>query len=313
MNPIQIEKLQKAYGTVRALRSVSLDVKEGEVYGLIGPDGAGKTTLIRILVTLLRPDAGRALVNGKNVSRNISYLRSSIGYMPQRFSLYRDLTVEENLRFFGDLFAVPRAEQSKRMERLYGFSKLEPFRTRRAGALSGGMKQKLALSCMLMHEPGVIVLDEPTYGVDPVSRSEFWAILKSLSAEGKSILVTTAYMDEAESCDRIGLIFEGEIMAQDEPAKLRGLYRHPLYVIKSEEVQRVYNTLRREKGCAQCTLFGEGVHFTDEDALGREGIIAALDRLHLPYSDVVRAEPDLEDVFLGLMHHRDVERPEDIQ
>ncbi|HUV37131.1 MAG TPA: ABC transporter ATP-binding protein, partial [Patescibacteria group bacterium] len=170
MNPIHIENVQKAYGAVLALRGVSLDIGQGELYGLIGPDGAGKTTLIRILVTLLRADAGRALVNGKDVGLHVSYVRSSVGYMPQRFSLYRDLTVEENLRFFGDLFAVPRAVQLKRVERLYEFSKLAPFKKRRAGALSGGMKQKLALSCMLMHEPGVIVLDEPTYGVDPVSR-----------------------------------------------------------------------------------------------------------------------------------------------
>lgn len=313
MNPIQIENVQKAYGAVQALRGVSLDVRGGEVYGLIGPDGAGKTTLIRILVTLLRPDAGRALVNGKDVGRHISYVRSILGYMPQSFSLYRDLTVEENLRFFGDLFAVPGAQQLKRMERLYEFSKLEPFKTRRTDELSGGMKQKLALSCMLMHEPDVIVMDEPTYGIDPVSRTEFWEILQSLSAEGKSILVTTAYMDEAELCHRIGLIFEGEIMAQDEPAKLRGGYRYPLYVIKSEEVQRVYSALQLEEGCAQCTLFGDGVHFTDEGGWGREGIISALDRLHLPYSDVARVEPDLEDVFLRLMHHRDGERPASIQ
>jgi len=313
MNPIHIENVQKAYGAVLALRGVSLDIGQGELYGLIGPDGAGKTTLIRILVTLLRADAGRVMVNGKDVGRHVQYVRSSVGYMPQRFSLYRDLTVEENLRFFGDLFAVPRAVQLKRVERLYEFSKLAPFKKRRAGALSGGMKQKLALSCMLMHEPGVIVLDEPTYGVDPVSRSEFWEILRSLSGEGKSILVTTAYMDEAELCDRIGLIFEGEIMAQDEPAKLRGGYRYPLYVIKTEEVQRVYAALRREGECAQCALFGDGVHFTDEDGWGREGIIAVLDRLRLPYGEVTRAEPDLEDVFLRLMHHRGGERVAGIQ
>ena len=313
MKPIRIEELQKAYGNVRALRGVSLDVGEGEIYGLIGPDGAGKTTLIRILVTLLKADAGRALVNGKDVSRDISFVRSNIGYMPQRFSLYRDLTVEENLHFFGDLFAVPRAEQSKRMERLYEFSKLKPFETRRAGALSGGMKQKLALSCTLMHEPGVIVLDEPTYGVDPVSRSDFWKILQALSTEGRSILVTTAYMDEAELCDHVGLIFEGEIMAQGEPAKLRGGYRHPLYVIKSDEVQLVYSALRREEGCTLCTLFGDGIHFTDQTGLGRQGIIAALNRLNLPYSEVARVEPDLEDVFLGHMQQRNRERPAGIR
>jgi ABC-2 type transport system ATP-binding protein len=310
MNPIHIENVEKAYGDVQALRGISLDVRQGEVYGLIGPDGAGKTTLIRILVTLLAPDAGRVLVNGKDVGRHVSYVRSSLGYMPQRFSLYRDLTVEENLRFFGDLFAVPHSEQSRRLERLYEFSKLGPFKSRRAGDLSGGMKQKLALSCMLMHEPAVMVLDEPTHGVDPVSRSEFWKILQSLSAQGKSILVTTAYMDEAELCDRVGLIFEGEIMAQDGPAELRGAIRSPLYVIKSEEVQRVYSALRREEGCSQCTLFGDGVHFIDETGGGREGIVAALDRLQLPYSDVVPEEPDLEDVFLRLMHQRDGRRPE---
>jgi ABC-2 type transport system ATP-binding protein len=305
MNPIHVENVEKAYGDVRALRGVSLDVRQGEVYGLIGPDGAGKTTLIRILVTLLAPDAGRAIVNGKDAGRHVSYVRSSIGYMPQRFSLYRDLTVEENLRFFGDLFAVPHAEQRTRLERLYDFSRLGAFKSRRAGDLSGGMKQKLALSCMLMHEPAVMVLDEPTYGVDPISRSEFWEILKSLSAQGKSILVTTAYMDEAELCDRVSLIFEGEIMAQDEPERLRGMIRSPLYVIRSEEVQRVYSALRREEGCSQCTLFGDGVHFIDDAGWGREGIVALLERLRLPYSDVALEEPDLEDVFLMLMRQRD--------
>lgn len=301
MNPIIVNNLKKSYGTVQAVKGISFEVKTGEIFGLIGPDGAGKTTIIRTLVSLLDPDEGEIIFMGKNVAGNSKFVRSNIGYMPQRFSLYRDLTVEENLRFFGDLFKVSVDVQDKLMKKLYAFSKLEPFKNRRAEALSGGMKQKLALSCMLMHQPKVIVLDEPTFGVDPVSRSEFWDILKSLANEGTSVLVSTAYMDEAGLCDKVALMFEGNFLALDEPEHLLKSYKEPLYLIETDQVYTAYNKLHELEEFCDCNLFGSGLHVTDKNNHGKEGIKKILDSRQIKYNSIQRIEADLEDIFLKLI------------
>lgn len=301
MNPIVINNLKKSYGAVQAVKGVSLEVQTGEIFGLIGPDGAGKTTIIRTLVSLLDPDEGEILFIGKNVVGNTKFVRSNIGYMPQRFSLYRDLTVEENLRFFGDLFKVPAEIQNRLMKNLYAFSKLEPFKDRRSEALSGGMKQKLALSCMLMHQPKVIILDEPTFGVDPVSRSEFWDILKTLAKDGTTVLVSTAYMDEAGLCDKVALMFEGEFLALDRPDHLLKSYRDPLYLIETDQVHTTFNALRELNAFSDCNLFGNGLHVTDKRNLTETGIKELLNSNNIEYSSVEKIEADLEDIFLKLI------------
>jgi ABC-2 type transport system ATP-binding protein len=299
--PIEVLGLEKSYGPVRAVRGVSFTVERGEIFGLIGPDGGGKTTIMRTIVSLLNPDAGEARFQGRRVDRNPGWVRSRIGYMPQRFSLYQDLTVEENLRFFADLFMVPHGELPARMERLYGFSGLGPFKDRRAGKLSGGMKQKLALSCMLVHTPEVIVLDEPTFGVDPVSRHELWTILKSLRDQGTTVLVSTAYTDEAGLCDRVALVFKGRILALDVPGRLGGLFTEVLYVARTDSPHTVYDALRETGLCGECNFFGDGVHFTLAPGATADMVTAALENSGAPWQEIRPAEPGIEDLFLKLM------------
>ncbi|MCD6374903.1 MAG: ABC transporter ATP-binding protein [Caldisericaceae bacterium] len=306
MVPLTVENIKKSFDNVQALRGVNLQVEKGQIYGLIGPDGAGKTTLMRIVVTLLNADEGEIYFLGKPTKNNIGFVRANVGYMPQRFSLYPDLTVEENLRFFGDLFDVPQAVQTKRMEKLYQFSRLGPFKNRRADALSGGMKQKLALSCMLMHEPGVMVLDEPTYGVDPVSRAELWDILKQLASEGKSILVSTAYMDEAELCDQVGLIFKGKILASGKPTDLTQSLKRLIYLITTNNAHQLYLQLQTVFPAQDCNLFGNGVHLIDRKQLGLEQIKKTLLDRQIEFHDIQPIQPDIEDTFLELIHQREV-------
>lgn len=299
--PIKVKNLIKNYGAIEAVRGVSFEVAPGEIFGLIGPDGAGKTSIIRILVTLLKGDSGEVLFQGRNIVREATFVRSHIGYMPQRFSLYPDLTVDENMNFFGDLFAIPKKEQDLRKQKMYEFSRLGPFKERRAGKLSGGMKQKLALSCMLMHAPKVIVLDEPTFGVDPVSRQEFWEILKALASEGTSILVTTAYMDEAKLCDRVGLIFEGKILATDTPQALLEKFDRPLYKISHQNPHQLHDMLSKTDLAKDCDLFGDGLHVTDRQQLGYEKLGARLAELVSEPLNLEVIKPDMEDLFLSLM------------
>ncbi|MGD9487997.1 MAG: ABC transporter ATP-binding protein [Calditrichaceae bacterium] len=304
-HPIIIKNLKKSYGSVQALKDVSLEVAKGEIFGLIGPDGAGKTTLIRILVSLLNPDSGDVLFHGKAVQEDLHTVRANIGYMPQRFSLYPDLTVEQNLRFFGDLFKIPKSGQLERMTRLYDFSRLGPFKKRRAGDLSGGMKQKLALSCMLMHEPDVVVMDEPTFGVDPVSRNEFWEILQTLAKDGTCILVSTAYMDEASLCDRVGLMYDGKLLATDRPETLIESFKSDLFLIRTDKPYSVFETLRSSPWNEKVQLFGNGVHFLDKEKIGHDEICSGLKKLKIEYHSVDLIQPNLENLFLELMTGRD--------
>ena len=230
---------------VIALRDISFEVDKGEIFGLIGPDGAGKSSLFRILTTLLLPTSGRATVGGFRVVEDFQQVRNIVGYMPGRFSLYQDLSVEENLQFFAKVFDTTVEANYAQISDIY--SQLAPFKTRRAGALSGGMKQKLGLCCALIHKPKVLFLDEPTTGVDPISRKEFWAVLRRLSGEGMSILVSTPYMDEALMCDRIGLIFKGELLDTDTPEGLVGRYDRKLYAFSGENMYRLLQAIRKEK------------------------------------------------------------------
>jgi ABC-2 type transport system ATP-binding protein len=299
--PIVVRALRKSYGGVAAVEEVSFEVERKSIFGLIGPDGGGKTTILRSIVSLLSLDSGEILFQGRPVDRDPGIVRASVGYMPQRFSLYQDLTVRENLSFFGDLFGVPRAVQEERIDRLYRFSGLAPFESRRAGALSGGMKQKLALSCMLIHSPEVIVLDEPTMGVDPGSRHEFWMILKSLRSQGTAILVSTAYMDEAGQCDRVGLVYRGRLLAVDSPDRLRSLFGEPLYLAVTSSPHLVYRELDRTSLCGECHFFGDGVHFSTAPGVTVERIAAHLESSGLVISEIRPVQAGLEDLFLKLM------------
>jgi len=299
--PIAVRALSKSYGKIEAVRGVSFTVDRGKIFGLIGPDGGGKTTIMRTIVSLLTFDSGEVLFEGFPVERSSPYVRSHIGYMPQRFSLYQDLTVEENLRFFGDLFGVAQNEMTRRIEELYEFSSLAPFRGRRAGALSGGMKQKLALSCMLVHQPEVVVLDEPTFGVDPVSRSEFWKILKALSSRGTTILVSTAYMDEALLCDQVSLVYRGRLLATDTPQRLRGQFVGTLYLAPTDAPHRAYAALAESGLCRDCYLFGDGVHLTLEEGKTPGAVEHHLAASKVETSGLRAIQPGLEELFLQLM------------
>jgi len=299
---IQLEKLTKNYGDLVAVNQIDLNVVRGELFGLIGPDGSGKTTLIRIMVGLIRADQGKALICGRDVKDGLFEIKRNIGYLSQRFSLYPDLSVIENIRFYGDLFQVPKAEMGERERQLLAFSRLGPFKNRRAGALSGGMKQKLALCCTLIHIPGVLFLDEPTTGVDPVSRREFWDLLEDLRNQGTTIFVSTAYMDEAARCDRVGLMYEGKLMALDKPEKIPERYPyHLLEVVLAEPVAKA-DLLEKLPGVRSVQVFGDRLHIGVERLEETAGRIAgALGAGREPGPEVRVIRPGLEDVFVELI------------
>ena len=304
MLEIQTHHISKSWGTVRAVQDISIEVRAGEVFGLIGPDGAGKTTLFRILTSLILPDAGTATVAGLDVVREYKQLRQIIGYMPGRFSLYQDLTVEENLGFFANVFGVRIRDNYELIRDIY--VQLEPFKNRRAGALSGGMKQKLALCCALIHRPRVLFLDEPGTGVDPVSRKEFWDMLRRLRAAGITILVSTPNMDEAELCDRIGLMQQGQIMAVDTPEGIKAGFSHPLFAVRSEEMYRLIQDLRAFEGAADCHAFGEYAHLTLRTADGPADEKLILQYLISKNHRNVEVKPvaaTVEDCFIDLIAH----------
>jgi ABC-type multidrug transport system ATPase subunit len=260
MNSIEIEHIARSYGKVPALRDISLHIRAGELFGLIGPDGAGKTTLFRILTTLLLADEGTASVCGLDVVRDMAAIRRIAGYMPGRFSLYPDLTVEENLTFFATVFHTTIRENYDLVRDIY--VQIEPFKNRRAGKLSGGMKQKLALCCALIHRPEVLFLDEPTTGVDPVSRMEFWNMLDRLKAEGITIMVSTPYMDEASRCDRITLMQAGQCLRTDTPAGIRASFDKPLWAVRARNMYPLLNDLREFPAVFSCYAFGDTHHLT---------------------------------------------------
>lgn len=294
MNAIQATGISKAFGNIKALDDVGLDVANGEIYGLLGPDGAGKTTLFRILTTLMLPDAGAAKVCGYNVVKQYNSIRSIAGYMPGRFSLYPDLSIEENLKFYASLFGVKVSDNFEMIEPIY--RQLAPFSKRRAGNLSGGMKQKLALCCALIHKPEILFLDEPTTGVDAVSRSEFWDILGSIKSNGMPILVSTPYMDEASRCDRISLMYSGKILESGTLDDIIKRNRMPLLAIRGKNNYHTLLALRKTEGVDNAFLFGEYIHVFINDRFD-------VDKMrNLPeIEEVKEIEPNIEDVFIKIM------------
>lgn len=297
MSIIEINNLSKSYGKTKALDNVSFNVERGELFGLIGPDGAGKTTLFRLLTTLLTPDEGSATVDGRDIVKDYLNIRSAVGYMPGRFSLYPDLTVEENLEFFAALFGVTVKESYDLIAPIY--RQIEPFRKRRAGKLSGGMKQKLALSCALIHRPNVLFLDEPTTGVDAVSRREFWDMLSQLKTQGITILVSTPYMDEASRCDRIALCNEGHILGVNTPQNFVHDFNEMLYGIRAKDMFRLLQRARSIEGVAACYPFGEYHHLIANDNFNPSIFTSQLSDIE--GLEICTQEPSIEDVFIKLM------------
>ena len=297
---IIIENLSKSYGKVNAISDISFRVNKGEIFGCIGPDGAGKTTLIRILVTLLLADEGHASVEGLDVVKDYKKIRKIVGYMPGRFSLYQDLSVEENLKFFASSFKTSIQENYYLIEDIY--KQIEPFKNRLAGRLSGGMKQKLALSCALIHKPEVLFLDEPTTGVDAVSRKEFWEMLKRLKDWGITILVATPYMDEAAMCDRVALMQHGRIMSIDQPESIIKAHQRPIASVKTNDMFKLVNDLLSMDDCHSAYRFGASVHYSpksmDLDVVSLEDFLA-----QKGYSaiEVLPIEAGIEDCFMDLM------------
>ncbi len=298
-NAIKVNNISKSYGDVQALKEISFDVERGEVFGLIGPDGAGKTTLFRILTTLILADSGQAVVEGKDVVEDFKKLRKTIGYMPGRFSLYQDLTVLENLEFFATIFGTTIEANYDLVKDIY--QQIEPFRNRRAGQLSGGMKQKLALSCALIHKPEVLFLDEPTTGVDAVSRSEFWDMLGRLKEKGITILVSTPYMDEASRCDRIALIQKGQILSINTPEKVRGEYPLNLYAVSSDNRFRLLKDLRAFDHSESVFSFGHKMHMSMEHELDEEQLRGYLTKKGHGDIRIDEISASIEDCFMELL------------
>jgi drug efflux transport system ATP-binding protein len=299
---VRVQSLGKRFGAVSALRGVDFAVQRGEVFGLVGPDGAGKTTAMRMLAGVMTPDEGSIVVEGVDVVARAEDVRRRISYMPQRFALYEDLTVDENIRFYADVFEVPRRLREERAARLLAASGMGAFRGRLAGQLSGGMKQKLGLTCALIHTPRLLLLDEPTTGVDPVSRREFWQILYGLRDEGVTILISTAYLDEAERCTRLALLHRGELRYCDTPDALRRLLPGAIVVVPSGEPARVKDVLARLPGVSAVRVVGDGVRALVDDPARRiaelEQALGALPGAHGP---AAAGEASIEDVFVALL------------
>lgn len=298
---ISIKNFSKSFGKTKAVSNLDLEVEKGELFGLIGPDGAGKTTTIRTLVTLISPDTGEIFVNNLDAKKDIRKIRSITGYMPQRFSLYPDLSVNQNLIFFANLFEVPKKEIAERKKRLFQFSNLEPFAGRLAGQLSGGMKQKLALSCTLIHNPVVLILDEPTTGVDPVSRNEFWTILKELKREGVTVLVSTPYMDEAIKCDRIAIMHEGLILARGKPETMTSSIDNHIYKLTGQDLIKYINSIALIPGILSVQSFGDSLHLTFPNNQTQEYIRGKIQDILDRSFQMERVAPSLEDVFIALI------------
>lgn len=304
MADVVLNNIVKTYnnGEVKAVNDVSFEVNKGELFGLIGADGAGKTSIFRILTTLLLPDGGTASVNGFDVVKDYKAIRKNVGYMPGKFSLYQDLSVEENLNFFATVFNTTVAENYDLVKDIY--VQLEPFKNRRAGKLSGGMKQKLALCCALIHRPTVLFLDEPTTGVDVVSRKEFWEMLKGLKQQGITILVSTPYMDEATLCERIALIQNGSIMTIDTPDAIIKQFPEKLFAVKATEMGRLQNALRNNTQIKSCFSFGDFHHITfqNDNELSQNELIKTLQETNFLDIELKHITPNIEDCFIKLMN-----------
>ncbi len=296
---VQLHGLSRRFGDEDAVRSLSFDVAPGELFGIVGPDGAGKTTTLRMLAGILRPTAGDGRIAGISVRDDPEAVKPHIAYVAQRFGLYTDLTVRENIDFYADLHGVPKADRAGRYDRLYAFSGLGPFAMRLAGQLSGGMKQKLSLCCALVHQPAVMILDEPTFGVDPISRRDLWLIIHEMVASGTTVVVSTAYLDEAERCDRVAMLHHGQVVALDHPDALRDSLRGRLIAVTVDRPREIRDLIRRMPQVRQAALFGTTLHVIVERPNDHAHIEHALSKTTESFQ-LVQREASLEDVFMDL-------------
>jgi ABC-2 type transport system ATP-binding protein len=301
MTAIKTSNLTKSFGDSIAVHALNLEIRKGELYGLVGPDGAGKSTTMRLLTAIMEPTSGDGWVSGHSIRTDGELIKEKIGYMSQRFGLYEDLTVMENILFYADLYEVPKKQRPARIERLLGFSNLTPFKDRLAGKLSGGMKQKLGLACSLIHTPEVLFLDEPTNGVDPVSRRDFWKILYDLLKAGVSILVSTAYLDEAERCTRIGLMHNGRILIEDEPKNVRNSLRLSMIEVWSDNARSALEQVRHLDGVHGVSLYGDRLHISLEERVNAAEIVGKIRHAGIAIKDFRDILPSLEDVFISMV------------
>jgi ABC-2 type transport system ATP-binding protein len=301
---IEVQGLSKRFVATIAVKDLSFAVEQGEIFGLVGPDGAGKTTVMRALAGVMQPDTGNIVIDGVDVVSDPERAKRHLSYMPQRFGLYEDLTVDENIRFYADLFEVPRRLREERVAPLFAASNMEAFRRRLAGQLSGGMKQKLGLICALIHTPKILLLDEPTTGVDPVSRRDFWRILYSLRQSGVTILISTAYLDEAERCTRLALLYQGRVKYCDTPRRLKALMPGALVKISSPRPRDVRDRVQNLEGVASVLLVGDGVHVAVDDGARRvPELRRVLEVGGIPFEGIRMTEPSIEDLFVALLRN----------
>jgi len=298
---VALDGLTRTFGALTAVGGLTFDVAPGELFGIVGPDGAGKTTTLRMLAGVLRPSAGHIHVMGVDVRADPEAVKPHTAYMAQRFGLYEDLTVAENLDFYADLYRVPKRDRPARLERLYAFSRLGEFSTRLAGKLSGGMKQKLSLSCCLVHHPAVLLLDEPTFGVDPISRRELWLILHEMVAEGVTVMVSTSYLDEAERCDRVALLHEGRVLALDRPTALQASLGGTVLALETDRPREARDLLRRSGVVQAASLFGDTVHALLPRHGDAEAAVQSLRASGITVRGAEAVEPSLEDLFIHLV------------
>jgi ABC-2 type transport system ATP-binding protein len=303
---VAVRDLTRRFGAVTAVAGLTFETRPGELFGIVGPDGAGKTTTLRMLAGVLRPDAGDAVLDGISVRKAPEAVKDRIAYMSQRFGLYNDLTVRENIDFYADLFLVPHTDRRARLARLYEFSGLEPFAHRLAGQLSGGMKQKLGLCCALIHEPSIMLLDEPTFGVDPISRRDLWLIVHEMVATGITVVVATSYLDEAERCDRVAMLHQGRLVALDTPAALQNRLRGRIRSVTSTHPRRARDIIAEHPAVRHAALFGDVVHATFDD-VGHDwdAIRTRLEESGVDIQATSEAEPSLEDAFIELVQEAD--------
>jgi ABC-2 type transport system ATP-binding protein len=306
---IEVSGLEKRFGALTAVGGLSFSVQAGEIFGLVGPDGAGKTTTLRMLASVMRPDAGSIVIDGIDVLALPEQAKRHVSYMPQRFGLYEDLTVDENIRFYADLFEMPRLVWQTRADAMLAAADMTPFRKRLAGQLSGGMKQKLGLICSLVHTPRVLLLDEPTTGVDPLSRREFWQILYSLRGEGVAMLISTAYLDEAERCDRLALLHAGTMMYCDTPAGLKAHMPGAMLEIVAADPRRARDTVRAMPGVQGVLLAGTSIHVHVDGPERLPQIAAALAAGGVAVSAIEEVVPTIEDLFVALLEQESVKEP----